>query len=325
MQSKTATLATQSHVVAVLVYDGLAMFEFAAACETFGARIGDAAPHYELLICSAAPSVTTDLGLTLQVEHGLDVLGRADTLVVPPCDSEDAVTDEVLDAIRNAHERGVRILSLCTGAFLLAAAGLLDGRAATTHWSVCAELSRRYPSVQVDPDVLYVDGGDILTSAGSAASIDLSLYVIRQDHGAEVANQIARELVVPPFRDGGQAQYIQQPLPELGADDLFVATIAWMQANLDQPLSIIDLARRSAMSRRTFARRFAASTGSTPYQWLLRQRLQLAQQLLETSDLSIDSVAERSGFVNAGNLRKHFSRHVRTTPQAYRHTFRAAS
>jgi len=212
-------------------------------------------------------------------------------------------------------------MSLCTGAFALAEAGLLDGRRATTHWAECDEFARRHPNVTVDPGVLFVDEGDILTSAGSAASIDLCLHVVRQDHGTEIATQLARQLVVPPQRDGGQAQYIEAPMPELDSASLFAGTVSWLQEHLDQPITVEDLAARSAMSPRTFARRFLASTGTTPYQWLVRQRVQLAQRLLEMSDLPIDSVAEKSGFSTAANLRKHFSRAVRTSPQAYRRTF----
>ena len=225
------------------------------------------------------------------------------------------------DILRQAHARGSRIISLCTGAFALAGAGLLDGRRATTHWAECDEFARRHPNVTVDPGVLFVDEGDILTSAGSAASIDLCLHVVRQDHGTEIATQLARQLVVPPQRDGGQAQYIEAPMPELDSASLFAGTVSWLQEHLDQPITVEDLAARSAMSPRTFARRFLASTGTTPYQWLVRQRVQLAQRLLEMSDLPIDSVAEKSGFSTAANLRKHFSRAVRTSPQAYRRTF----
>ena len=227
----------------------------------------------------------------------------------------------MLEVLRQAHARGSRIVSLCTGAFALAAAGLLDGRRATTHWTECDELARRYPNVTVDPGVLFVDEGDILTSAGSAASIDLCLHVVRQDYGTEIATQLARQLVVPPQRDGGQAQYIDAPMPELDSSSLFAGTVCWLQEHLDEPMTVEDLAARSAMSPRTFARRFLASTGTTPYQWLVRQRVQLAQRLLEMSDLPIDSVAEKSGFSTAANLRKHFSRAVHTSPQAYRRTF----
>ncbi len=310
--------------VAILAYDGLALLEFAVACDVFGdIDPATGSPRYSVYICGTRPGeITTGTGLTLRVPHGLAMAARAETLVVPPCDDPRGVPDEVLRAVRRAHARGARIISLCTGAAILAEAGLLDGRRATTHWEECAAMARRFPAVTVDPDVLYVDDGDILTSAGSAASIDLCLHVVRQDLGADVATRIARELVVPPYRDGGQAQYIETPLPVVAETDLFADTMAWVRAHLDEPVTVDDLARRSAMSRRTFARRFAASTGTTPYQWLLRQRLQRAQRLLETTELSVDAVAGRSGFQTAGNLRKHFSAVLRTTPHAYRRAFR---
>jgi AraC family transcriptional regulator, transcriptional activator FtrA len=314
------------HQVVLVAYDGLAMFEFGVAFDVFGTDwprdLG--VPWYRLEVCAAnPPTVTVEGGYQLHVPTGLEALGRADTVLVPPTESADHVPAQALEALREAHENGARVVSLCTGAFVLAAAGLLSGRHATTHWSECAELARRYPDVNVDPAVLYVDEGDIMTSAGSAASIDLCLHLVRQDRGAEVAARLARQLVVPPYRDGGQAQYIDAPLPAVAGADLFTDTLAWMQAHLELPLTIDDLANRSAMSRRTFARRFAAATGTTPYQWLLRQRLQLAQRLLETSAMPVDLIAQKTGFVTAANLRKHFGRHVRTTPQAYRRTFRS--
>ena len=214
---------------------------------------------------------------------------------------------------------------MCGGAFVLAEAGLLDGRRAATHWAECDELARRYPFVSVDPGVLFVDEGDILTSAGSAAAIDLCLHVVRQDYGSEVATRLARQLVVPPQRDGGQAQYIENPLPVPDSSDMFADTVVWLQAHLDEQVTVEDLAVRAAMSPRTFARRFLVAMGTTPYKWLLRQRVHLAQRLLEISDLSIEAVAEKSGFCTAGNLRKHFSRIVHTSPQAYRHAFRDRS
>jgi AraC family transcriptional activator FtrA len=328
MRAKKATSLQRSRTVAVLAYDGLGMFGFAVACEVFGS--GYCAqwdtPWYDLIVCAARPGpVVLENGLTLQVPHGLEALASADTVIVPSCESPDGPPVQVVVALREAHERGARLVSLCTGAMVLAAAGLLDGRRATTHWSECTELARRYPDVRVDPSVLYIDDGDILTSAGNAASIDLCLHLVRRDHGAEIATRLARQLVVPPYRDGGQAQYIDAPVPQLEDGDLFADTMAWVQEHLDEQVNVTDLARRSAMSRRTFARRFAATTGTTPYQWLLRQRLQLAQRLLETSDLPIDLVAAKSGFVNAANLRKHFGRVVRTSPQAYRHTFHSRS
>jgi AraC family transcriptional activator FtrA len=321
-----ANLEAGPHTVAVVVFDDLAMFEFAVACEVFrSARsLEHDAALYNVEVCGPDRSVLVDHGLRIEVPYRLSRLSRADTIIVPPTGELPVrVPAEVLQALRRAHARGARIVSLCTAAFVLAEAGLLDGRRATTHWEECDELAVSYPAVTVDPGVLYVDDGDIMTAAGSAASIDLCLHVVRKDHGAEVATRLARLLVVPPYRDGGQAQYIDMPQPRLDEADLFSTTMTWVQANLDQPVTVEDLAGRSVMSRRTFARRFAASTGTTPYQWLLRQRLQLAQRLLETTDLPIELVATRSGFLNAGNLRKHFGRVVRTTPQAYRNTFQS--
>jgi AraC family transcriptional activator FtrA len=224
--------------------------------------------------------------------------------------------------LRAARSRGRRVISLCTGAFVLAAAGLLDGHTATTHWTECADLARRYPRVCVDPGVLYVDDGDLLTSAGSAASLDLCLHVVQRDYGTDIASTVARDLVVPLYRPGGQAQYIETPLPALHDGDLFADTVGWLRAHLDEPVTVADLAARSAMSPRTFARRFVASTGTTPLAWMLRERVRLAQRLLETSDLPVDMIARNSGFGSPDNLRKHFSRTLRTTPQAYRKTFR---
>ena len=309
--------------VAVLVCDGLTMFEFGVACDVFGdSHVGDLGVEwYELSVCAATRSVTVEGGLRLEAGQGLRALAAADTVVVPPTGPWECVPEELLRALRRAHARGARMVSLCTGAFVLAAAGLLDGRCATTHWTECAQLAESYPCVSVDPSVLYVDEGDILTSAGSAASIDLCLHVVRADYGAEIANRLARQLVVAPHRAGGQAQYIEAPVPAGESLDLFADTMGWMREHLREPMSVADLARRSAMSRRTFARRFAASTGTTPYQWLLNQRLQLARELLESSDMPMARVAESSGFATAPNLRKHFARTLRTSPQAYRETF----
>lgn len=328
MHAKTARLAKGSHVVALLVYDGLSMFEFAVACRVFGSEhpVQPGQPWYQLMVCGPdVPSVTLDSGLRLDISNSLVQAELAGTVVVPPLDDPDGIAPEVVSAVRAARDRGARVVSLCNGAFVLAAAGLLDGRRATTHWAECAEMARRYPDVRVDPDVLYVDDGDVLTSAGSAASLDLCLHLVRQDHGSEAATALARDLVVPPYRAGGQAQYIDVPIPVPATSDLFAHTMAWVQENLDQPISVSDLADRSAMSRRSFARHFVATTGTTPYQWLVRQRLQLAQRLLETTDLQIEAIAARSGFGEAVNLRKHFARVVRTTPQAYRRTFQTPS
>jgi AraC family transcriptional regulator, transcriptional activator FtrA len=313
----------RDHVVAIVVYDGATAFELGIACEVFGdswsAILG--VPWYHSFVCALSPgTVTVDAGFQMQAAYGLERIVTADTVIVLPSVAAE-IPAAIPEALRRAHARGSRIVSLCTGAFALAAAGLLDGRRATTHWTECGELARRYPKVTVDPGVLFVDEGDVLTSAGSAAAIDLCLHLIRQDYGAEIATQLARQLVVPPQREGGQAQYINAPMPELDSSSLFADTVAWLQEHLNEPVTVEELAARSAMSPRTFARRFLASTGTTPYQWLLRQRIQLAQRLLEMTDLTIDSVAETSGFSTAANLRKHFGRTVHTSPQGYRRTF----
>jgi AraC family transcriptional regulator, transcriptional activator FtrA len=312
------------HAVALVVYDGLALFELAVTSDVFGAGLTSAsgAPLYRLTVCGAAPSVMTDAGLRMEVPHGLDALDTAETVVVPPTLFPDQVPAAVLDALRQARARGRRVLSLCTGAFVLAAAGILDGHRATTHWTECADLARRYPRVRVDPRVLYVDEGDLLTSAGSAASLDLCLHVLQRDYGTEIATQLARDLVVPLHRSGGQAQYIETPMPAPDTGDLLAGTISWLQAHLDQPVTADDLAARVAMSPRTFARRFLAATGTTPFQWIVRERVRLAQRLLETTSLPVDAVAHKSGFGTADNLRKHFSRALATSPQAYRRAFR---
>jgi AraC family transcriptional regulator, transcriptional activator FtrA len=321
MHDKTATLPEP---VALVVYDGVPAFEIGVACDVFGAHYAQefGVPWYQLTVCGATPSVQLDVGLRMEVPHGLDAIGPAGTVVVLPTDQPDQVPAAVLDALRAARARGQRILSLCTGAFVLAAAGILDGRRATTHWAECAELAARYPQITVDPGVLYVDEGDLLTSAGSAASIDLCLHVVQQDFGREVATRLARDLVVPLYRDGGQAQFIDTPMPVLDERHLFADTLAWLQAHLDQEVTVRDLADRAAMSPRTFARRFLASTGVTPYQWIVRERVRLAQRMLETTDLPIDAVAVNAGFCTADNLRKHFGRAVRTSPHAYRDSFR---
>jgi transcriptional regulator GlxA family with amidase domain len=324
--SRPAVAARHSpHAVAIVVYDGITAFDLGVACEIFGTdRSADfGVPWYTLSICGATLGpLRVDGGFRMQVPHELAKIRNAETVIVPPTERLDRVPAEVFEALRRAHARGRRIVSFCTGAFVLAEAGLLDGRRATTHWSECDELARRYPRVAVDPDVLYVDEGNVLTSAGSAASLDLCLHLVRHDYGAEIATQLARQLVVPPQRDGGQAQYIDTPMPALDNSNLFADTVHWLQEHLGEPVTVEDLAARSAMSPRTFARRFVASTGTTPYQWLLRQRVLLAQRLLETSDLPVETVAKKSGFGSAGTLRTYFRRAVRTSPQAYRLAFK---
>ncbi len=316
------------HNVAIVLSEGFTAFELGVACEIFGDDrwVAPGHPWYRLFVCgdNSAP-LTSDSGFQIIVPFGLDVLDRVDTVIVAPTYRPSEIPAEIFQALRRAHARGSRMLSLCGGAFVLAEAGLLDGRRAAAHWTECDELARRFPLLSVDPDVLFVDDGDILTGAGSAAGIDLCLHIVRQDHGSEVATLLARQLVVPPQRDGGQAQYIDKPLPSLDDLDLLSDTVEWMQAHLDEPLTIEDLAARAAMSTRNFARRFQAATGTTPHRWLQGQRVKLAQRLLETSDLPVEIVAVESGFSTAGNLRKHFGRVVHISPQAYRHAFRHRS
>ena len=303
---------------------GTSPFEHGVACEVFGIdRSADVGrPWYRFIVCAAdPPPISTGVGYTIDTPYGLEALRRADTIVVTNAGGEHNAA--LLDALRRAHERGARLMSVCTGAFVLAAAGVLDGRRATTHWMHTEEFRRRYPKVHLDPDVLYVDDGQVLTSAGTAAGIDLALHVVRLDYGAGAANKVARRMVVPPHRDGGQAQFVREPVPD-ATGDLLAETLAWAGDHLDERIGVEDLAARAAMSPRSFARRFNDITGTTPLQWLLRQRVLLAQRLLETTDLPVDVIAAQSGLGTATNLRLHFQRIVRTTPNAYRRTFREA-
>jgi len=328
------------HVVAALVGSRVAAFELGVVHEVFGLDRSDYAnPWYELRVVAAYGSpipvntytrgweTPSDTGSwSISTPWGIDTLAEADTMVVVTWPDPDKPTSpEVLDAVRAFHARGGRILSVCSGAFLLAEAGLLDGRRATTHWMYTSDLAKWYPDVDVDPDVLFVDGGDdIYTSAGTAAGIDLCLHILRLDHGAEVANMVARRMVVPPQRDGGQAQFVDTPVPLAPDDDTIAATIEWAMEHLDRPLQVDDLARRAMLSPRTFARRFRSVAGTTPMKWLAKQRALRAQRLLETTDLPVEVIAHECGFGTATVLRTHFRRVAGTSPQAYRRVFRCA-
>jgi transcriptional regulator GlxA family with amidase domain len=313
------------HTVAAVIAHGVAPFELAVGCEVFGIDRSELVdPWYRFVVCAAEPPpIRTSVGFTIDTPYGLDEVCRADTVIIPawtPSDRE--LPPGLADALRTAHRRGARILSVCSGAFVLAATGLLDGRRATTHWMYAQKLAERYPSIDVDPKVLYVDEGDVMTSAGTAAGIDLCLHIVRQDHGAEVANAVARRMVVPPHRDGGQAQFVEAPVPAAAGDDPLAAVLGWMLEHLDRQVTVDDLAGRAHMSPRNFARRFRAATGTTPHQWLLSQRVLLASRLLETTDEPVELVARRCGMGSATNLRTHFARVVGTSPLAYRRTFR---
>lgn len=312
------------HTVATVVYDAVNPFELAVATEVFGVERPElGVPWYRFLVCGVeARPVRTSVGLLVTPLYALSHLTEADTVIVPgPRPGIGPIPSALLEALRDAYQRGARLLSFCTGAFLLAAAGLLDGRRATTHWLWAAELATRYPKVQVDPQVLYIDDGQILTSAGAAASIDLSLHVVRQDYGAAIAAAVARRMVVSPHREGGQAQYIETPLPTLDEDDPFGATLTWLLGHLQEDLSVEQLAARAVMSPRTFARRFRATLGTTPYQWLLQQRIILAQRLLETTAESVEYIAVCCGFRSAATFRLHFEHLLHLSPQTYRRAF----
>ena len=317
----------QQRTVAALIGDGVLTFDFACACEVFGYDRSDiVSPWYRFLVASQdPPPIRTSTGFVMSPDRGLEALEEADTVVVPGwADDLRVPRPETIDALRAAYDRGARIMSVCIGAFVLAEAGLLDGRRVTTHWRFADRLRERFPRVEVDPNVLYIDDGQILTSAGTAAGIDLSLHIVRLDYGAEIANQVARRIVMPPHRDGGQAQYIEAPMPS-DADEGMTALLAWLVEHLDEELGVERLARRAMMSPRTLARRFKAQTGTTPLDWVLRQRIALAQRMLESTDLPIEIIASRAGFGTPVTMRHHFAQRVRTSPQAYRRTFRGAS
>ncbi|MER7456375.1 helix-turn-helix domain-containing protein [Micromonospora sp. NPDC126480] len=310
--------------VAIAATDGMLHLEFALACEVFVRDpTGLADPWYDVVVCGSRPVRVGRFGV--QPDDGLDRLARADTVLIPAVEDVDAdVPADLLDAVRAAHQAGARLVSLCTGAFVLAAAGVLDGLRATTHWAHTDALAARYPRVRVDPDVLYVDNGNVLASAGKAAAIDLCLHLIRRDHGSAVANAVARRLVVPPHRAGGQAQFVTTPVPARD-DHPLGDLLPWAMERLDRPLTVEDLARRANMSSRNLARQFKAATGGTPLHWLATQRIRRAQELLENTDDSIDAIARAAGMGTATTLRRHFNRTVGVPPDAYRRTFRSAA
>jgi transcriptional regulator GlxA family with amidase domain len=313
------------HTVALVVFDRISPFEMAVPCEVFGADRSDMGlPNYRFLVCAAEKGLLrTDAGFGIVAPHGLDGLREAQTVVVPAWrDVEEPPPAELVDALRQSYGRGARIVSLCSGAFILAHAGLLDGRRVTTHWMYAATLADRFPEVEVDPNVLYVDQGQILTSAGTAAGIDLCLHVVRLDHGAEVANAFARRMVVPPHRDGGQAQYVRMPVAESSGEGPLTETLAWAGANLGEALTVSDMAHHARMSERTFARRFREVTGTTPLRWVLNQRILAAQRRLESSEDPVERIAQDCGFGTGATLRLHFRRELGVSPTRYRGTFK---
>jgi len=312
--------------VAAVVDQGALTFDFAIPCEVFGLDRSDIVdPWYEFLVVAAGDRcVRTQTGFELVAPYGLEALGRADTIVVPGwSDPDDEPSEPLKLELLAAHARGARILSLCTGAFVLAATGLLDGRRATTHWLYAERLRNRFPLIDLDPDVLYVVDGNVMTSAGTAAGIDLCLHVVALDHGVDVAATVARRLVMPLFRSGGQAQYVDAPVVTTEGNGLG-ALLDWGRANLGVGLSVDDLARKGAMSPRTLTRRFRAAVGMPPGEWLQRERLRLAQRLLESTGDPIDLVAKRAGYDSDATMRAQFATRLHTSPRAYRRTFRAS-
>jgi transcriptional regulator GlxA family with amidase domain len=308
--------------VAVIAYDGVAPFELGVLCEAWATdRSDQGVPTFDFAVCAPAVGrVMTTAGFGLEVAHDLSRVARADLVAVPAVPRDLAVPEPVVRALRDAHERGARIMSVCSGAFALGQAGLLDGRDCTTHWRYSDELAARFPKANVIPEVLYVDADPIITSAGSAAGLDACLHLFRKEFGASVASTVARRMVVPPQRDGGQAQFIESVVPDCDAETLG-PLLTWITENLHLPLSVDYLARHTSMSGRTFARRFRAETGTTPHAWITNQRVLLAERLLETTDRSIDQIADAVGFGNAATLRLHFARARSVSPQQYRRTF----
>ncbi|MFI8191741.1 GlxA family transcriptional regulator [Streptomyces sp. NPDC085946] len=308
--------------VMVLALDGVYPFELGIPSRILGAADG----RYEVFTCTAdGRPVRTDADFTVTAEHGPGILATADTAVIAPV-APSHVTPGLPDGVRAALDLirpEARIVSICTGAFVLAAAGLLDGRRATTHWQLTGHFRRLFPRVELDPDVLFVQDGRFLTSAGAASGVDACLHLVREDHGSRLANTVARRCVVPPFRDGGQAQYIEQPVPEQGAAST-AATRAWALEHLGEPLTLADLAAHARMSLRTFARRFQDEVGLSPGRWLIQQRVARARHLLESSDLTVDQISARVGFATGASLRQHLHAAIGVSPQAYRRTFRTA-
>lgn len=321
----------REHRVAVLLFDRPSMFETSVAIEVWGNdRTDQGVPFSEVRLCSnEGPNLRVAVGFGLQLDHGLEALEWADTVIIPNGKQplgEYEYDEAVLDALRAVHARGARVVTFCSGAFVLAATGLLEGGEATTHWFHAHRFRQYHGAIDLQQDVLYKGGDGLYTSAGTAAAIDLCLHLVREDWGADVANTIARRMVVPPHRDGGQAQYVEQPVPH--SEDVegdLRAVLQWVEGNLARQLTVDELARRAAMTPRTFARRFKAATGTTPLQWILHQRVVAAQQMLETTNATIDDIAATCGFGSAAALRQHFTKVVGSTPSNYRSTFTHAA
>ncbi len=314
--------------VAVVSFPGISAFHLSVPALVFGEdRRDDGLPNFQLKICAVSPGMlSTSCGLQIEVRHGLECFTEAGTIIVPSWHNPlESPPQALLEALREAHGAGAKIVGLCLGAFVLAAAGLLDDRPATTHWLWTERFAKRFPKVRVDPKVLYIDDGDVVTSAGTAAGLDCCLHVLRTRVGAAVTNRLARRLVVPPHRQGGQAQFIEQPVVINQEDERLSKTLEWALTKLDRHLDVDALAQRAGMSRRTFTRRFHRLTGSTVVKWLTEQRLAMTRELLETTDIAIERIASATGFGTALSLRLHFLKAFQTSPSAYRREFRGTS
>lgn len=309
-------------VIAVVAFEPISPFHLAVPCVVFGDP-HPGLPVFDLRVCAVQPGrLMTTAGFRIEIVHGLEALKRADTIIVPSWrDPAEGAPPALLAGLRAAHRRGARIVGLCLGAFVLAEAGLLDGHRATTHWGYAQDFAARYPAVRLDPDVLYVDDGLIVTSAGTAAGIDCCLHLIRRDYGVEAANSVARRLVVPPHRQGGQAQFIEQPLPATPLGSRLLPVLDWLRSHLDQPHTLDGLAARALMSRRTFTRQFRQQTGMTVIAWLAAERLALAQRLLEGGAEPVERIAQRCGMASASSLREQFRRAYGVSPSQWRRSF----
>jgi transcriptional regulator GlxA family with amidase domain len=313
------------HTVALALTDGMPMFEFAVPCEVFGLDRSDIVdPWYELRFCGSQRSYRTGAGLTVTPDGDLAALEQADTVLVPAMNRAHQLKPppDLVASIRRAYERGARIVSICAGSYLLAEAGILEGRRATTHWMNALDFTHRFPGVHFTPEVLYVSDGNVHTSAGTGAAIDLCLHLVRLDHGSAVANEVARRMVVPPHRDGGQRQFVPPAQIAPTGDDPIGISLGWALEHLEQPLTVDDLADQAHLAPRTFARHFRDRLGVTPLQWLIQQRVRLAQELLETTDEPIESIALRMGFGTAAGFRQHFQKIATISPSSYRHLYR---
>jgi transcriptional regulator GlxA family with amidase domain len=316
---------TKTLNVCVIAFNGISPFHLSVPCLVFGKdrRVGDS-PWFKLAVCAGEDGVLmTNAGFAIQCDHGLDQVSRADIVVVPSWRDVDArPPDAILDALNAAHARGALVVGLCLGAFVLAHAGLLDGKQATTHWAWAAQLAQDFPQIDVDAKVLYVEQDQVLTSAGVAAGLDCCIHIVRRAYGREIANTLARRLVVSPHREGGQAQFIDQPVPQGASDQRLSLLLDWLRANLGEALSIDQVAQRLAMSRRSFTRHFKQITGSTFGKWLTNERIKAAQHQLETTHDSVEKIATVCGFGTSLSLRQHFSAVVGVSPTSYRKTYR---